>query len=228
MHLTLKEENNFFYLSLISNKCSADSATNVNVQLLIREGMFKLIAANKQLTCCRSSSPPCCSTSLERTWKPRCCSHWKRRCRKPQTATVGKPVTCLPRDWSRTSGLSSGKDDRDSGPVFFNDLVADAPVQGMTKKCWITLQVYTFGSKTVEKVQSVDVHLSECFISYPSLKHTLGSDCDGTYTNNTLPCRDFTLTRTESRQSGRILLLLFLFGSSAYSNLVQSILQFKN
>lgn len=89
------------------------------------------------------------------------------------------------------------------------------------------LSVYTFGSKPVEKVESVDVQLSECFISCPSLEHTVGSDCGGTCTINTLPCRDFTLTRTESRQSGRISLLLFCFGGSACSPLVQSILQFK-
>lgn len=88
------------------------------------------------LICCLHTVaplPPRCSTSLERTWRPRCCSRWKPRCRKPQTATVGEPATCLPRDWSRASGPSSGKDHRDSGPVFFHDLVADAPMQAGTE-----------------------------------------------------------------------------------------------
>lgn len=75
----------------------------------------------------------------------------------------------------------------------------------------------------IEEAESVDAHLSECFQSYPSHKHTIRSHCGGTCTINTLPCRDFTLTGTESRQSADIL----LFGGSVYRHQVQSILQFQ-
>lgn len=55
------------------------------------------------------------SSSSARTWRRRCFSLWKRRCRAPQAPTAGEPVTCLPRSWSGASCLSNGTARRDDG-----------------------------------------------------------------------------------------------------------------
>lgn len=73
----------------------------------------------------------CCSISLEKIWRSRCCGHSRNHCRESQTATAGEAVTCLPRGWSRASGLSSGKDHPD---MFFHDLVGDAWRGGRRRK----------------------------------------------------------------------------------------------
>lgn len=54
------------------------------------------------------------SSSSARTWRRRCFSLWKGRCRAPQAATAAEPATCLPRSWGRASWLSNetaGTDD---------------------------------------------------------------------------------------------------------------------
>lgn len=55
------------------------------------------------------------SSSSARTWRCRCFSLWKRRCRAPQAPTAGEPVTCLSRSWSRASCLPNETQRRDDG-----------------------------------------------------------------------------------------------------------------
>lgn len=55
------------------------------------------------------------SSSSARTWRCRCFSLWKRRCRAPQAPTAGEPVTCLSRSWNRASCLPNETQRSDDG-----------------------------------------------------------------------------------------------------------------
>lgn len=154
------------------------------------------------------SFPLCCSTTSVRTWRPPCFSHWKRHCRRPQTPTVGESAPCLLWGWNRASGLSNRMppgDDQDGSLIFFHDyyLVSDSDLNTpvSVQKKWvgwlgshhvftrITWRLWKWGALICGSGSS------ECFITNPSSERTIRSHCGGTRTNNTLPCRDFELTR---------------------------------